>query len=275
MRYFFLPSEELGKSVAVITGPEARHMGKVLRLKPGMVVGLCDGRGLQGEARIRAMARERVTLEVLQRYPSPREPAGELVVAQAMLKDQKMDLLLRQLTELGITGWRPFLSERSVPQPDTRRQAARAERWERIAREAVKQCRRGRVPDLASVGRFEEVLQNGGRFDERVLFWEGARRALPSVQETLSGAPRKILVVVGPEGGFTEAEAARADACGFRLTTLGPRILRAETAAVAACALVQHLYGDLGCVVDPNPADIRDDGASETIWPGFRPPKTP
>ncbi len=275
MRYFFVPPEDLGEQTVVIAGQEARHMGKVLRLKPGMVVGLCDGGGLQGEARIAAMTRERVTLEVLRCYPSPREPAGELVVAQALLKDQKMDLLLRQLTELGITGWQPFISQRSVPQPDARRQAGRTERWARIAREAVKQCRRGRVPDLAGVEPFEGVLQCGSLFDERLLFWEGARQALPSLPENICGASRKILMVVGPEGGFTEAEAARADACGFRLTALGPRILRAETAAVAACALVQHLYGDLGRVLDANDAEARGGGDCETLCPGFGAPKTP
>jgi 16S rRNA (uracil1498-N3)-methyltransferase len=176
-----------------------------------------------------------------------------------------MDLLLRQLTELGITGWQPFISQRSVPQPDVRRQAGRAERWERIAREAVKQCRRGRVPDLAGVGQFGDVLQNGARFDQRILFWEGARQALPPAPETIPTPPRKILVVVGPEGGFTETEAARAEECGFRLTALGPRILRAETAAVAACALVQHLYGDLGRVLAVSDAEARGGGDSETL----------
>lgn len=219
-------------------------MNKVLRLRPGMLVGLSDGCGMQGEARIQAMTRERVSLEVLRRYPSPREPAGELVVAQAMLKDQKMDLLLRQLTELGMTGWRPFMSARSIPQPDERRQATRSARWERIAREAVKQCRRGRVPALAPVVRFSDILGDMN-FDVRILFWEGARQSLPATPEGIPRGARRALVVVGPEGGFSEEEAAAAEKNGFRLATLGPRILRAETAAVVACALAQHLYGDL------------------------------
>ena len=91
MRYFFVEPEDLARPMVTITGQEARHMGKVLRLKPGMVVGLSDGCGTQGEARIAKMARERVDLAVLRRYPSPREPRGEIVFAQAMLKDQKMD----------------------------------------------------------------------------------------------------------------------------------------------------------------------------------------
>lgn len=246
MRYFFVEPDELARAVVTIGGKEARHMVKVLRLKPGMVVGLSDGCGLQGEARIRALTRDRVILDVERRFPSPREPAGELVVAQAMLKDQKMDRLLRQLTELGITGWQPFISARSVPQLDKRRQASRAGRWERIAREAVKQCRRGRVPDIAPLGLLDDVLRDAARFDIRVMFWEGARRPLPTVPNDLTDSGRRVLAVVGPEGGFADEEAAAAEAAGFRLTTLGPRILKAETAAVAACTLIQHLYGDLG-----------------------------
>jgi 16S rRNA (uracil1498-N3)-methyltransferase len=228
-------------------------------------VGLADGCGLQGEACIMAMTRDRVTLEVLRRYPSPREPVGELVVAQALLKDQKMDHLLRQLTELGMTAWRPFVSLRSVPQLDERRQAARAERWQRIAREAVKQCRRGRLPELAPVGRLEDILQDGARFDERIFFWEDARRPLPVQPPQKGPASPKGLMVVGPEGGFAAEEAARAQQCGFRMAALGPRILRAETAAVAACTLVQHLYGDLTRVAASQEAGIAGNAGSASI----------
>ena len=257
MRYFFVEPEDLARPMVTITGQEARHMGKVLRLKPGMVVGLSDGCGTQGEARIAKMARERVDLAVLRRYPSPREPRGEIVFAQAMLKDQKMDFLVRQLTELGITGWQPFISARAVPQPDTHRQAARSERWTRIAREAVKQCRRGRVPAIGSVVPFADILEESRRFAARILFWEGARDSLPPASGDVTDGPRTVFVVVGPEGGFTEEEAAAAERAGFRLASLGPRILRAETAAVAACTLVQHFYGDL-----TQPSPIEDDQPS-------------
>jgi len=156
-----------------------------------------------------------------------------------------MDLLLRQLTELGMTRWLPFISERSVPQPDARRQASRAARWARIAREAVKQCRRGRIPELSPVGRLEDVLRESAGFDTRIMFWEGARHPLPVTVDSDSGGARQVLLIVGPEGGFADEEAAAAEQAGFQLATLGPRILRAETATVAASTLVQHLYGDL------------------------------
>jgi len=265
MRYFFVEPEELARPMVAITGQEARHMGKVLRLKPGMVVGLSDGCGFQGQARIAKITRERVDLTVLRRYPSPREPRGELVVAQAMLKDQKMDLLVRQLTELGMTAWRPFISARAVPQPGIGRRTARSERWDRIAREAVKQCRRGRVPAIEPVVQFSDIMEESRRFAPRIMFWEGARRSLPPASPSDGEGSCSILVVVGPEGGFTGEEAAAAEQAGFLLASLGPRILRAETAAVAACTLVQHLYGDL--TLTPPLEDDRssDDGACGSI----------
>jgi 16S rRNA (uracil1498-N3)-methyltransferase len=185
-------------------------------------------------------------------------------VAQALLKDQKMDFLLRQLTELGITRWLPFISERSVPQPDERRQASRAARWARIAREAVKQCRRGRIPELSPVGRFDDVLREAAHFDTRILFWEGACHALPMLADSDPGGPRRILVIVGPEGGFSDEEAVSAEQAGVRLATLGPRILRAETATIAACTLAQHLYGDLRTAPPRSP--VSSDG-DESLTP--------
>jgi 16S rRNA (uracil1498-N3)-methyltransferase len=265
MRYFFVEPGELARPVVAITGQEARHMGKVLRLKPGMVVGLSDGCGLQGEARIAKITRERVDLTILRRYPSQREPRGELAVAQAMLKDQKMDLLVRQLTELGMTAWRPFISARAVPQPEAGRRAARSERWDRIAREAVKQCRRGRVPAIDPVGQFADILKESRRFATRIMFWEGARQSLPPASPSAGEGSCSIFVVVGPEGGFTEEEAATAEKAGFVLASLGPRILRAETAAVAACTLVQHLYGDLTLAPPIEDDQPSDDGVCESI----------
>lgn len=259
MRYFFIEPEDLQRPLVTIGGKEARHMGKVLRLKPGMAVVLSDGRGMQGEARIRSLTRDQVVLEVLRRFPSRREPEGEFVVAQAMLKDQKMDLLLRQLTELGMTRWLPFISERSVPHPDDRRQASRAARWERIAREAVKQCRRGCVPEIAPVGRLDDVLREGRNYENRIMFWEGARHPLPVNADSDPHGPRRVLLIVGPEGGFSDEEAAAAEQAGFCLATLGPRILRAETATIAAGTLVQHLYGDLRQVPPPAVVPVGDD----------------
>mgnify|MGYP001571529225 CR=1 FL=1 len=109
----------------------------------------------------------------------------------------------------------------------------------------VKQCRRGRVPEIAAVGNMDDILGRCSHFDAGIMFWEGARHPLELVAADNASGFRRLLVVVGPEGGFSDGEAAAAEQAGFKLATLGPRILRAETASVVAGALVQYLYGDL------------------------------
>jgi 16S rRNA (uracil1498-N3)-methyltransferase len=101
------------------------------------------------------------------------------------------------------------------------------------------------VPGIEPVGCWEDILRRRKQFDTGIMFWEGAQESLTAMPASESETPRKVLAVIGPEGGFSEEEAAAAEQAGFQLVTLGPRILRAETAAVAAGALVQHLYGDL------------------------------
>jgi 16S rRNA (uracil1498-N3)-methyltransferase len=251
MRCFFVASEELDQAVAVVRGGEARHIAKVLRLGPGALVRLADGRGLSGEGRILKVAPGAVTVEILHRETARGEPSGELVVAQGFLKDRKMDDQIRALTELGITAWWPFVSGRSVAQPDRRRLAGRQARWARITQEAVKQCRRSRVPAIEILDGWGPLLAAAAGFDAAFVFWEEARCALPAPSS--SDRPRRVLVVLGPEGGFSASEAHAAQAVGLSLTSLGPRILRAETAALAAVALVQYFYGDLTRPPAPEP----------------------
>jgi len=251
MRCFFVASGELDQAVAVVRGGEARHIAKVLRLGAGALVRLADGRGRSGEGRILKVAPEAVTVEILRRETARGEPSGELVVAQAFLKDRKMDDQIRALTELGITAWWPFVSGRSVAQPDRHRLAGRQERWARIAQEAVKQCRRSRVPDIAVLDGWGTLLAAGAGFDRALLFWEEARTALrPPIP---SAKQLRLLAVLGPEGGFSADEVQTAQAVGFQPISLGPRILRAETAALAAVTLVQHFFGDLSRPPAPDP----------------------
>ena len=122
----------------------------------------------------------------------------------------------------------------------------------------------GRIPDLSAVGRLDDVLKKGFHFDTRIMFWEGARHALPQTADGDPDGSRRVLLIVGPEGGFSDEEAAAAERAGFRLATLGPRILRAETATIAASTLVQHLYGDLR---KAPPSSVIPDGDAEARNP--------
>jgi 16S rRNA (uracil1498-N3)-methyltransferase len=168
-------------------------------------------------------------------------------VAQGFLKEKKMDRLVRQLSELGAARWMPFISDRSVARPEGGRAQARQERWRKIAVEALKQCRRGDLMQIDDIVGFDRLLERAPAYDLRILFWE--QTCEPLTAQRFSGSPAgpdSVLIVLGPEGGFAEEEVRASEAAGFISASLGPRILRAETAAVAACAIVQHLFGDLG-----------------------------
>ena len=246
MRYFFIEQSAVGETQLLITGSDARHIRTILRLKPGAEIGLLDGKGFEYQARIVAVSAGSVEVSVLQRYPATAESPVKIVVGQAFLKEKKMDRLVRQLTELGISKWTPFFAKRSVPRPNKKNLSARMERWNKIAREALKQCKRGCVPQIGEAATFEEVLNQSQACDIKIAFWENesepAKALLPEPERQIE----KIFVLLGPEGGFTAQEIEQARTRGFITAALGPRILRAETASVAACVLLQYLYGDMG-----------------------------
>jgi len=248
MRYFFIDPDEVCKPEPRISGTEARHLLQVLRLGPGDRIGLFDGTGRGYEADIVGRTDNGVQVEIRAEFEVSRESPLEIVVAQALLKEKKMDRLIRQLTELGIAEWRPVVSERSIPRLEGGRLAARLERWGKIAQEAVKQCRRGRMPDIHPPVPLTELLATDLGCRCKLAFWEEASRPLVAV-ESGDGTCRRILTLLGPEGGFSREEMTAAVARGFVTVGLGPRILRAETATVAAVSLIQHRFGDMGSVV--------------------------
>ena len=247
MHCFFCEKIRPTDQTFLIDGPDNRHITNVLRLGPGDTIGLLDGRGMEYVAAIEAVLPQGTRVRIVSAQPSQTESPVMLTVAQALLKDRKMDRIVRQLTELGVSAWLPFFSQRSVPKPDPRKLTARGERWKRISREAVKQCRRGKVVDIRPAVSFGEMLGQGKRCDLRLIFWENEAQPLaPGSGLPHPGPFRRIFAAVGPEGGFSADEIEAARAAGFITAGLGPRILRADTAAVAAASLLQYLYGDLG-----------------------------
>ncbi|RPJ15908.1 MAG: 16S rRNA (uracil(1498)-N(3))-methyltransferase [Desulfobacteraceae bacterium] len=251
MRLFFIEETELSGMNPAIRGADARHIINVLRLKPGEVIGLFDGTGRQYKARIYAFSSGMVEVSVLESFESGIESPLELVVAQSLLKEKKMDGLVRQLTELGVSKWMPFISERSVPRPDGKRIIARTERWEKIAKEAAKQCRRVKITRIDKMTSFDEVLASEKDYDLKVVFWENEKNLLDKKSLAAGCANlNRILVMFGPEGGFAVSEIEKAKENGFITAGIGPRILKAETATVCACAFMQFLFGDMGKNLD-------------------------
>jgi len=251
MRLFFIEESELAGPNPAVKGVDARHIINVLRLKPGDRIGLFDGTGKQYEARISALSSGRVEISVLGSSDPGVESPLELVVAQSFLKEGKMDDLVRKLTELGISRWIPFISERSVSRPDDKRILARTVRWKKIAKEAAKQCKRVKITWIDKMVSFEEILASEKDFDLKIVFWENEKNLLdPKSLTAEDNDLKRILVMFGPEGGFAVNEIEKAKESGFITAGIGPRILKAETATICACALMQFLFGDMGKKLD-------------------------
>jgi 16S rRNA (uracil1498-N3)-methyltransferase len=246
MRFFFVDPARVSGGRARLDGDEARHIKDVLRLRPGDEIGLLDGAGREFSGVIAGMSGGGVEVRLTGSRPAPGGSRIRLSVAQGFLKEKKMDRLAHQLSELGVHRWVPFVSTRAVARPAADRAQARQKRWHKIAVEALKQCRRSHLMAVDPVADFKHVLALVAEHELSVLFWEeNAGMALEGELSAAGSRPESILLVIGPEGGFTVEEARAAAAAGFRVAGLGPRVMKAETAAVAACAIVQHLFGDL------------------------------
>ena len=247
MRYFFVEPGELQHPVVAIEGSEARHIKKVLRLNPGDQIRVFDGEGFEYEACIDRFHAGRVEIKIVRKFPGTKESPVHICVAQALLKEKKMDRVLRHLCELGVTRWMPFISERSVPTPDEKRLSVRTQRWNKILQESCKQCRRSKLPDITANMSFEDVLAYGQSCDLAIAFHENESAALKAqMASNPPSSAKTILLIIGPEGGFSDQEIQKARAAGCLVAGLGSRILRAETAAIAACTLTQFLFGDMG-----------------------------
>ena len=228
---------------------ESRHLRDVLRLRAGDEAHVFDGEGREFACVVREVGgrREAATLEVRGPVepPSPESPLG-LTLAVALLKGEKFDLVVQKAAELGAARVVPVETKRAdVRLRDERDAAKRVERWRRLALEAAKQCGRARVPAVEEPTPFGAFLEREPRAREaRVLFAGGGGEPLDSLTTT-AGRPSTIIALVGPEGGWEDEEVELARAHGWHVVTLGGRTLRAETAALTVCVLLQNLFGDL------------------------------
>jgi 16S rRNA (uracil1498-N3)-methyltransferase len=244
IRRFKISERSLQGGEAVLDDPaELRHLTRALRLKPGDPVILFDGQGKEYPATIKRLTGRRAAF-VLSPEPSWEvpEPSVRIILGIGLLKSAKLEWLIQKATELGVGEILPFHSLRVVPRPEEAAARNRLGRWEKIAAEAAKQCRRSRIPRIHPPRPFAEAL---AAFPEagRIFLWEKER------DRTLNGGLVSpfpaVYALVGPEGGFSADEARQAEAAGFSPVGLGPRILRAETAGLVIVALLQFLCGDL------------------------------
>ena len=246
MARFFLPKERIQDQRGTIIGEELAHLRKVLRLEPGDHVTVFDDTGWEHDAVIRSFSADRGDIDILRSSRPERESSLQITLALALTKGEKMDLVVEKATELGVQTFVPFVSTYTVPKLNDRKIEIRSGRWQKIALSAVKQCGRTRVPKTLTLCDFRELVRQPWPDTLKLLFWEReGRLTLKQVYEAERDA-HAILLVIGPEGGFSSTEADEAQHHGFESVQLGRRILRAETAAIAALSVVQFLWGDMG-----------------------------
>jgi 16S rRNA (uracil1498-N3)-methyltransferase len=244
MARFFLPRIEIREDRATITGPELNHL-RVLRLRPGDRVILFDDAGWEHEGIMRSLGEGRGDIEITRSYQIDNESPLKVTLALALTKGEKMDWVIEKATELGVQTIVPFVSKYTVPKLNEKKAVQRAARWHSIALSAAKQCGRVRIPEISALTGFRNLVQAASADALRLLFWEKESGQGFSELENNQTSVGEVIVMIGPEGGFSSQEADLALEHGFKAVRFGPRILRAETAAVAALSAVQLLWGDL------------------------------
>jgi 16S rRNA (uracil1498-N3)-methyltransferase len=222
-----------------LTGSAARHLTRVLRLRSGQAFTLFNGRGGEYAATIEALHGERVAVAVGESRPIERESPLALTLAQGVSRGERMDLIVQKAIELGASRIVPLLTERSVVRLGASQAARKLEHWRAIAVAACEQSGRNRLPELSPLLSLSEFVS--GAAGTRLLLSPTGTMSLDDVPRTAAG----VTVLIGPEGGLTEAEQQTAVGAGFMPVRLGPRVLRTETAAIAALALLQREFGDL------------------------------
>ena len=248
MRRFFVTPENITGSTAVLTGPEARHISSVLRLTVGTTIILFDGSGSYYEAVLTRTSSSRAEARIVSITPhieTEMESSTALHLAIGVPKGKKMDMIIQKTTELGIAGFHPFRSRYSAERSSSE---SRLSRWQKIALEACKQCNRPKPPDLHPLVSYNDFLDEFGPADHdlKLVFWED-KEGQKSLHEIITplGKINSVMIIIGPEGGFSAEEVNVAVNAGYEPVTLGSRILRVETAAIAAVSILQHELGNL------------------------------
>lgn len=221
----------------------ARHAARVLRLGPGAMLTLFDGRGGEYEARIVTVRKDEVAAEVLSWQDSERESPLAVTLVQALQSGDKMDMTVQKAVELGVSAIQPVGSRRSVVRLEGDRALRRVEHWRGVAASACEQCGRNRVPDVGELKALDSWLGEAAPAPAVLRLMLS-----PKAERTLDRLPpaRQIELLVGAEGGLDPREMAAAEAAGFTAVRLGPRVLRTETAGLAVLAALQALWGDFG-----------------------------
>ena len=242
MTRFFVAPEEINRNFVVLTGENAAH-AKVLRLKNGEQVMICDGQGRECVCTVSDVSPGQISLVVNSVQKSAAEPAVKVSVYMAFPKSDKLEHVIQKATELGAYEIVAFPSDRCISRPDAKSLQKKQERWQKIAASASEQSGRGLIPKVITLGSFAEAISRAIQADKAILFYENEHATtLRMALET--GSYQSVSLLTGPEGGLEEAEVEKARQAGMQICTLGSRILRCETAPLCALSAVMYHTGE-------------------------------
>lgn len=246
MPKFFVDPENIFHDTIKIIGEDVNHIKKVLRLKYDDNIILGDGNGTDYLVSVESFEKDCVLTKILSSSKNTTEPPVAVTLLQGIPKSDKMDLIIQKSVELGVKRIVPVITDRTVIKFDNKRDADnKAARWQRIALEAAKQCNRGIIPKVETPLDFKKSMEMMNGQDLCIIPFE--KEISNRLRSCISGQDFKsISVIIGPEGGFSDDEIDKAVLYGVRPVTLGPRILRTETAGLAVLSIIMYELGDVG-----------------------------
>ena len=242
MARFFVTPEEMNADSLVLTGANAEH-AKVLRLKPGEEVLICDGDGNECRCAVERMDAREVELTVLERMESINEASVRVSIYMAFPKADKLEHVIQKATELGAYEIIAFPPRRCVSRPDDKSLSKKLERWQKIAASAAEQSGRGRIPRVLTLPSYAAALERAAQADKAILFYEN-EQATTLRMAMEQGSAKTFSLLTGPEGGLDIKEVEQAEKAGLQVCTLGKRILRCETAPLCALSAVMYASGE-------------------------------
>lgn len=240
MPWFFC-DEQITSTEYTIVGDDARHIARSLRMKVGEELTLCSCYKTEYHCIITGFGVDTVEVEIISQKPCENEPSVRVALFQALTKGDKMDLIIQKAVELGACEMIPILTDRCVSRPDEKSAAKKITRWQKIAQQAAMQSRRAVIPEVKPLMNFNDALRYAKEFEKTLLFYEGGGE---SVKNLIDKNTESIAVFIGSEGGFAPSEVERLIENGGMPATLGKRILRAETAPLAALSVIMFQTGN-------------------------------
>lgn len=230
-------TDNILENTAIITGDDAKHIGKVLRCKIGEKITVCDAKGFDYECEIASIS-DSVTLNILTKAENKSEPSVKVHLFQALPKSDKMEFIIQKAVELGVSEITPIMTSRCVSRPEKSKMKKKIERYNAVSKEAAKQSGRGIIPIVNPLLSYNQCIEKIEDFDKTILFYENGGERLNSI---INSDIKSLAIIIGSEGGFEQSEVDFATEKGAKIATLGARILRCETAPLAALSIVMNI----------------------------------